>query len=458
MPPLKDGVIFLTGQTGTCKREVAEGIALRLAKEKNLPLDLNNTFTRQLVQIHQVEDYLGVDLPEYLDSYNPRMRQEQWDRAIDKVRLRLDPVPEFTLLLFHCVHYRNGRIFSQLNWDRLTAFRPRLIITLIDDIYDIWERIRSREAEFKTRSVVTLEEVLLWRTFEIAATKQLARNLFVDPSAYPDVERTIRASEIRDAPFFGQPIEHFVVSAKQTIEMLYRLCFEPDRLRVYASYPISSPRSSAAARDEINEYRARLSERFVVFDPLAIDELRTGSSSDWQNAVRDFGLLPPRWPVSTTPPVGPPATAETVPTHNPFARWNPQSETYVPLSVPEIMNIRRAIERQIVERDFLLVSQGGTVAVYRPFFGARSEPTGGVGEEMIFASQIPLPLVVYHPQDDDNPAQSTFFRDMGSRARLTTFPSAATRRGELGTPLRLIDELIEHLLRYESKKRRGSVK
>lgn len=442
-------VLFLTGQAGTCKREVAEKLARRLAESRGVSVDLTHQDTKKIVRLFQVEDYID-DLPLFLDNYVARSRQEKWDAAIQRI---LDEIgstpPQYLIIAFHYVYFRNGRLFAQANWDLLAKLRPRMIVTLIDDMFDIWERIRRREEEFATRSVVPLAAILLWRSFEIAGAQQLANNLFVKASNYGiDASREPWASV--SPPFFGGPIEHFVVSVKHPIETIFKLFSQPDRLRIYASYPITKPRPHADGRAEIDAARAKLVREFIVFDPLTIDEYRTENDQDWQNAAEDFSHFPKRWPTSDIASLGPPAVEETVPRENPLARWDIERRVYERLTPPELRNLRLAVFGQVVDRDFQLVRQSQHLAVYRPFYDASPRPSGGVGEEIVFSGMCGVPVGMVHPPGDYHVAQDALFQRLGSWSMYTIIPpSQSLASGVSG--LSYLDDLIAHLKKFEER-------
>ena len=52
-----------------------------------------------------------------------------------------------------------------------------LFITFIDDVYDIWWRLRRRKEQFQPSGVLRFRDVLAWRSIEIMMTDTLAAHL-----------------------------------------------------------------------------------------------------------------------------------------------------------------------------------------------------------------------------------------------------------------------------------------
>lgn len=117
---------------------------------------------------------------------------------------------------------------------------------------------------------------------------------------------------------------------------------------------------------------------FVVFDPLAIDELRF-NMDDNGNVIED--KLKERIPYSVGQPIIP------LPT-NPINSFPKQ----------ELQTISNLVVQQVSERDYKLVSQAQLVVMWRPLYGG--ETHDGVNSEGAYARAKGIPIHSYHPQED----------------------------------------------------------
>jgi hypothetical protein len=57
-----------------------------------------------------------------------------------------------------------------------------------------------------------------------------------------------------------------------TTETIYRLMFEPQRKKVYVSFPMSHVMDLPDTLAEIDRFKATIAEHFIVFDPADVDE------------------------------------------------------------------------------------------------------------------------------------------------------------------------------------------
>src|SRR5207253_5081852 len=57
-----------------------------------------------------------------------------------------------------------------------------------------------------------------------------------------------------------------------TTQTIFRLMFEPQRKKVYPSYPMSHVMHLPETLAEIDRFRATINEQFIAFDPGDVDE------------------------------------------------------------------------------------------------------------------------------------------------------------------------------------------
>lgn len=251
--------VIFTGQTGTKKKEVIKALKKEILKHHpEYPQDLDSPDLRRFVADYNVENgFRPTTLISWLETSSQRKRERIWRNSLEEIleqEKREDP--RYSFLTLHLTFQRKSRFFSPLSWERtielIKQFKPDYCVSLIDDIYSIWSRIASG-------SYLRLREIMTWRNIETLMTDILAKHVT------PQDQKT----ETHKYPYKRSP----VVSIKHPPEMLYKLLFRPDVLKIYTAFPITRTRDDPKKRVEIDNFRKTLHKNFIVFDPLTIDEL-----------------------------------------------------------------------------------------------------------------------------------------------------------------------------------------
>ena len=260
--------VLITGTSGTKKATLAKNLVnYRLGKTRGKPADPSANSEIRYFEVES-EEWLKADFLNFVSDFNEETQTKLWReslRSINDTVVKANPAD--CILLFHASWYRNGRFFSPISWGDLLYFQPDCIITLIDDIYDVWQRIE----EGRHDTHFSLDEILAWRSVEISNSNTLALNLRLDPT-----KLNLTKVPMDFKPFVGRSIPHFVMSIKHSVETFHRLIFEREtRPLVYASFPITRTRGRSARVADIDSFRTRLHDAgAIVVDPLTIDELR----------------------------------------------------------------------------------------------------------------------------------------------------------------------------------------
>jgi hypothetical protein len=124
-------------------------------------------------------------------------------------------------------------------------------------------------------------------------------------------------------------------------ETCRRLVMEPDRPKVYPSFPMSHVVDMPDILADINRFRAALAEHFIAFDPGDVDEkLLLDRAIAAAKEGRDFieGRMVE----------------------------DDGSRTTFPVSVKQVLDCARDIDGQIYARDFKLVDQADMICSYIP--------------------------------------------------------------------------------------------
>ena len=392
---------ILAGTTGTRKGKVLNKIEAYLRDRWQ---EFGDT-----VMTSELQDEIRPTTPEYVTFLKKTSREDQrrdwreaWDRFLEK---KQTPSPQYVFLALHLTNRCRERTFSLIDWNRLRDFKPDVLITLIEDIYDIWNRIKQGEERLPTPTYMRLNEVMEWRQDEMMIADLIAHSL---------------------------GIKNYVVPVKHPSDMLMNLLFrEKRKLRIYAAFPVTDTRFEEAARSEIDRYRETLQRNFIVFDPLTIDEMilqflaKQARERDKDEVIiKKEGM---RWPMP----------------------WQSLVETEkdeYPIQIPlsellEVAVFQPPTEhteggRGIKPRDLRFIDQSEALTAYRPYYkGIRS---GGVMTEIAYASDSrgePAYVLWPYPEEDGQFSQALM--------------------EERGIPCWSMEELLARLSRQQEFKAEG---
>jgi adenylate kinase len=175
----------------------------------------------------------------------PITRLNTLRRAVFKEILKIAGEHEHVLVNTHATfRWRHG-LFAAFDFDQLKAFDPDIYITMLDNAESVHQRlIRDHELDH------SLKDIMVWREEELLATEILAN--------------------------ITRGYGHFFMISRgrniPTAETVYRLMFEPAKKKVYVSFPMSHVMDLPETLAEIDAFKAKIAEHFVVFDPADVDE------------------------------------------------------------------------------------------------------------------------------------------------------------------------------------------
>jgi hypothetical protein len=371
--------------------------------------------------------WLREVLPQPL-SVLRKLWDEAFDRCLKKIEMieneRNPPVVFFSL---HACFYLSYTVeyVSLYSINRLRDFKPDLIVTLIDDVFDTHNRLRLKHQIFspgiagrptETKSVFQLLRILDWRAKEIMVSKQIAR-------------------DCEDTP-------HVVFALKHARRTFFDLTMHKSRIpRVYLSHPITQVRriqemAQQISKEQGDKGKARVAElnqnaeglikaidqmeslaagHVVLFSPTTIDELRIArAQTDKHEFLPELTL---RWkyqrpekslfqsPDEVTPDPLWTQKADVAPD---------QSERKALAALLEVF--ADEIGRQISARDHKLVEQVDALLVYRPFFFGNA--SAGVRKELDYFHALMLCepsarrfCFIFMPRKDTDELKVRFLQD-----------------------------------------------
>jgi len=324
-----------------------------------------------------------------------------WERAFESVLNTTEAEENKNndiFINFHACFYlhRIVEYLSPVKTKLLKRFRPDKFITLIDDIYDIHDRLREPDQIFDLSNagatepvevILELMRILDWRAKEIMMTRHFAAEL--------------------------DGVPHYVFAVKHSYDTLDKLIFENKPI-FYISHSITEVRrlQKRGEKEEadqmigtIHRIENKASSEFVSFLPTTIDELRIqkGKKRDEKTDVY-MPKLSPRWDLEKyQKPINllyiPPPEGK-----NNDPLWEKESEYSEELNLL-LKALFDHIAVQVSSRDHKLVGQSDFIFVYRPCHNGNASQ--GVLEEinyytLLAGSRSDKYCFIYMPIEDQN--------------------------------------------------------
>jgi hypothetical protein len=334
--------------------------------------------------------------------------EKYWTIAFNRIITKVDAKKSANKPIFICLHAcyfhnKTQEYISLVKVNLLKEINPDLIITFIDDVYDIHERLSELGGIYNenknpnsTEMILRYLRLLDWRSKETMMARFLAKQL---------------------------GIKNYLFATKHPYETLSNLIFELKKV-VYFSHPISEVRRlekqqqferATSLKREISQLSNYLNAGFSAFLPTTIDELRVlnniGVISNAQGKSKEirnfYPSLTERWE------------------HDKYKQ--PENIFYLETGFDDsnslwkkdfnidTSNIDEVISQlltalvdfvidQVSTRDYTLVEQSDVLVIYRPLFNGNT--SGGVLEEFDYFNHFQDDLentvtcFIYCPQKD----------------------------------------------------------
>ncbi len=331
--------VVLTGQVGLDKKQFTERV-VELARQRGRDVTAFHVGDRMYAEAPDIVPGRILDLP--------RARLDALRRSVFKDLLSLADKTDALIVNTHATFRWKHGLFHAFDYDQMRKLDADLYVTLVDNVDAVHERL-EREHDVKH----TLKDILVWREEEIVVTESMAEAIRGYGRAY-----ILARGEERD-----------------TAESLYRLMFEPQRKRVYPSFPMTHVMDMPEVLAEIDAFRDALSEHFITYDPGDLDEKRL---------LFEAGEATKRGEDHIT------LTA---------------NGRQIVLSVSEVTQIAGDIDGQIYARDFKLIDQSDMIVSYVPELrGGKPGLSSGVERELQHAWETTKEVyVVWKPACEPSP-------------------------------------------------------
>lgn len=359
------------GITGFDKSDFLTTFTRKCLEKHEYPSRITDPDSRSFIHYIKFEDVLidetgSVDIPRFLAKPSFQDKIDDIERTYVRIGNQIEEVDAEHVFLdihFSCLYH--NQYFPPLYQSNLNELAPSSddeikVVTLIDDVYNIWNNVRKREVEFP-RTRLRLREILSWRSVELLQAEAVAHNY------------TMEATRV----------SNYLFSVRHPFVSLYNLVFSDDPVCMYLSFPITRTRNLPDRVADINSFRQsmyKLAEELgvVIFDPVTIDELAlVNARLDGENRILSTDN---RWPLETEIML-------------PEPDW--------PIVIPdnEVQEAKIDIMNDVRPRDFKLIDNSIFTTVYRKNFGGPSE---GVREEIRYTISRGKRAYVYDPIDDSD--------------------------------------------------------
>ncbi len=386
-PPKRQGLCaVVTGQVGIDKKPFLKALQQYAAKQG-----------RKII-LCNVGDMMYAEAPDIVPGRIldlPRARLDSLRRSVFKDIIATRLREEFVVVNTHATFRWKHGLFPAYDQDQMEEIDADLYITLVDNVDAIHERL-IREHNIRH----TLKDILVWREEEMVVTKCLARSIRGHGHSY----------------VFARGAD------RNTVESLYRLLFEPQRKRIYPSFPMTHVMDLPGVLVEIDAFREVLADHFITFDPGDLDEKRLlFMAAEAIQAGKDSFML----------------------------EIHGREVTF---DAYEVSRIDADIDGQIYARDFELIDQSDMIVSYIPEMpDGKPGLSSGVERELQHAFEVTKEVyVVWKPKSEPSPfitetstrvfksVEETlqYFQEQGyigdMQLRLPAAPAAPRQRGRSG--------------------------
>ena len=331
--------LIVTGQVGLDKKPFLQQVA-----------DIASNHGHEVSLFH-VGELMCAEAPDIVPRRIldlPRQRLTALRRSVFKDILTKAASGVNIMVNTHATFRWKHGLFHAYDHHQIRELEPDLYVTLVDNVDAVHERL-DREHEISH----TLKDILVWREEEIVVTEAMAEAV-------------------------GGYGRSFVISRsnpKITTQSLYRLMFEPQRKRIYPSFPMTHILDQQTIVREVERFRDTLAEHFITFDPADMNEKRL---------IVDAMGAEKRGEDQLTLMV---------------------NGREITLPVTQITRVARDIDAQIYARDFKLIEQSDMIVSYIPALpDGKPVLSSGVERELQHAHESTKEVyVIWRPDCEPSP-------------------------------------------------------
>lgn len=332
-------IIVVTGMVGLNKKSYLEGVC-RFAGHRGKQVELRSVGDMMYAEAPDIPPGKILDIP--------LKRLHSLRRSVFKdIIAAASEVPNLIVNTHATFRWRHG-LFPAVDFDQMRQLNADMYVCLIDGVVAMHQRLVQQHAVEHS-----LKDLIVWREEEIISTEMLCKG-------------------INDkVPFYCLSLG----VKEQTVDTFYRLAFERDRRRAYLSFPMTAVASLESVTAEIAEFRSRMKQSFICFDPGDVEEAHLPVVA---RQARERGHS--QIEVSAV-------------------------DQQVRLDVEEVVQIERDINSQIYARDFLLIDQADMIVSFVPALpDGRAAISSGVERELQHAHEAAKEVYVIWTARQQHPS------------------------------------------------------
>ena len=293
-------IILVTGMVGIDKKAYLAQVC-QLARQRGKDVLLCN-----------VGDMMYAEAPDItpgriLDISLQRLHSLR--RSVFKDIIARSKLHEYVIVNTHATfRWRHG-LFPAFDFYQIRQLNPDIFVCLIDSIEPLHLRLTSEH-----HIQHSLKDLMVWREEEMLATEMMQQGINENALFY-SLARGV---------------------GEGTVEFFYRLVFEPQRKKVYLSFPMTHVAAMPKILAEIDAFRAAMKGLFTCFDPGDLEEAYLPYRAEQAAKEGKKGI-----------------------------EVEALGQTFC-LEVGEIKRIQHDIHSQIYARDFALIDQADQIISFIP--------------------------------------------------------------------------------------------
>jgi adenylate kinase len=329
----------VTGQVGLDKKSFLRKV-VDYARSKGKTVSTAHIGERMYAEAPDVQPGRILDLP--------KTRLHSLRRSVFKDVIAQANQGGNLIVNTHATFRWKHGLFHAFDHADMVRLDADLYITLIDNLDAVHERLK-REHDLQH----TLKDILVWREEEMVVTRAMAEAL----------------GKVNNTYFIA------IAGGDAAVRAFYQLMFEPQRRRVYPSFPMTHVMDMPDTLAEINEFRRQLAEYFIAFDPGDMDE---------KDLLFKAGHATSRGEETITMNVG---------------------GRDVTLRAADVAAVAPDIDAQIYARDFMMIDQSHMIVSFVPALrDGKPAISSGVERELQHAYEGTREVyVVWAPKSEPSP-------------------------------------------------------
>ncbi|MCP4707207.1 MAG: AAA family ATPase [Planctomycetes bacterium] len=350
---------IVTGTVGLDKGEYLEKVRTRAADGGD-DVRLWHIGKRMYAEAPDVAPGRILDLP--------LARLHQLRRSVVKDILATSQQDTHLIVNTHATFRWKHGLFPGFDFDQFARLDADIYVCMMDTVDMVHARLlRDHEVDH------SLKDLLVWREEETLATELLMMGC----SLWQSQRNPVRERQLFGAGDLDKPKFYTMAIGRDdsTVEMFYRLVFQPTIPKVYISFPMTHVADNAEIQAEIDEFRQVIRRHFTVFDPVDMEEYQlyrdARAASERGQKVIEMELL----------------------------------GEVMRFDVAEIMQVAGDIHAQLYARDFMLIDQADMIISYIPEMSdGKPGLSSGVERELQHAHEATKEVfVIWRPQTAPSP-------------------------------------------------------